>query len=721
MTDLWFILLQSHRDDKNSSQFISAQVAVLTRFFVWLLILTLLPIMSFAQDPERLESIIISGEVNVYQPLGIKPVETGINELTAHFTPTGVANYTEIRYKLWTLVGEPVWTFAAKFPEMQSITLKRGNNDLLYIRRNTFLPEGAVEWRGDKTVTVSPDVMALARVYDFGMHLLIDDRALAVVPETFRSNSDIDSMSISGNPAIYRPFPGILGPAKKWSWDVPGSPEWNNVFRSPNYGLSPTFTHSSYSQNAYDAETNKSIMRRLLYAHGFKNIDVISKAQVGNVKLRLGDLLRAIRKQHPAALDVIYGVKTDEERALVEIIAGFENDIDRNGISHRLSAEASEIEELIQDFRRELSPELSNLWKDVMQRVEKPEMEDSSDEIIKEAAAVFQRSSSSSSSELDTESLASIRSSSDALAALSTSGDDWTRLRNNEIKRSLKLLSMQGDGDSSNLEPFCTLKEFITPMGSIDECDKYGYKDLAGNVVIEPQYTSARHFHHGYAVVTKNHHDFNLIDTKGNSVFGRSFDYMDDMGEFGLVAVRKDYFKEVWSYMDLNGNTVIDTDYVDARSFVNGLARVTRRNAGKNTLYIDQRFKPVAGPFYSGTEFSSHGVAVVKTSLANRYEGDEEFRILKTDGSLMGSYTNAYRFHESGFAPVARTRGDNEAWGRSYEKAWGVIDSQGKVIVPLQYSYAEIEYSDTGVVEFRVGGEHNEERFDTQGKAIPEK
>ncbi|MDO8826959.1 WG repeat-containing protein [Methylophaga sp.] len=278
--------------------------------------------------------------------------------------------------------------------------------------------------------------------------------------------------------------------------------------------------------------------------------------------------------------------------------------------------------------------------------------------------------------------------------------------------------SKRGEATDSGLEPFCTLEQLYNSVTRFthEKCDKWGYKDRAGNVVIEPQFDSVREFHFGYAVVEKGYRTYFLIDTTGKTVLGRSFDGMKNLGEFGLLAVKKNRRAEVWSYIDLNGNTVMDTDYVEAYPFVNGYARVVHRGVGKNTEYLNRDFKMIAGPFYSGKDFSRQGLAVVKTSQVNRFGGHEEYRYLKKDGSFMGSYVNAYSFNESGFAPVARRKGHDE-------EAWGIIDIQGKVIVPLDYREALIKYLDTGEVEFEVlidsvDDEVYVQRFNTQGEAV---
>lgn len=285
----------------------------------------------------------------------------------------------------------------------------------------------------------------------------------------------------------------------------------------------------------------------------------------------------------------------------------------------------------------------------------------------------------------------------------------------------IRLAGMNGTHDKGGgLQSFCTQKKFYNRVTRFTtyENDKCGYKDAAGNVVIQPKYVSAREFRFGYAIVEDGYRRYNLIDTTGKSVFNRLYHDME-FGEFGLVAVLKEYRhpndSKGWSYIDLNGNTLIDTDYKSAHAFINGLARAEHFGASKegSTVYINREFKRVAGPFHSGENFSQ-GLALVQTA-SRSYDGHDEYRFLKNDGSLLpGAYRRASSFHESGFASVAKGRDQ-----------WGIIDTQGKVILPLEHHGVAVKYSDTGSVVFEVDLGHVQgvkrvQLFNTQGNPISE-
>lgn len=672
-----------------------SQLIFIFRLVAFFTLTALLPITALAQESQKLGQIIIQGEVSISRPFGEKPIKTGITGLEASLEPAWVLGGTrnmQLRYKLWTLVGEPVWTFAAKVPELKTITLRRGTNNVLYIKRNPYLPSGAVSWQaGSNQITVAPDVMAKACIYDFAMHLPFDQRALEVLPKAFRGKSELDGVSLiaSGFPSIYRPFPGIMGVAGQWSWDVPGSPNWDNLFRSTKL-LTPDFTSASYSHGAYDAETSKAIMRRLLYAHGVRKIKVIPSitAKVGDVKFTMHDLLFEIRRQHPKALDPIYGVWNDEDRALANIVSAFENDFYAQGSTPAMKAEARKIDALVREFQQELSPSITSLWRNVIDNVNQPQTIDSSHKVIGDVAKLFQNSSVAPLEEADEDTLKSIRVVSDEVDALPSS-DSILNVRKLEIKRALNVLRMHSQG------PEVALTAYYDRA-----IDKYGYKDPSGAVVIEPQFDLAGKFYFGHAHVRINNNDRYLnnylIDKTGKPVLG-PFYGMKDLGEYDLLAVSKDRYENFWSYVDLNGKTVLE-GFESAHKFVNGFALVIFKGESrqpthgfsvgttKPKYFIDRSGKRKFGPFQRAEDFS-HGFALVQL-------GYEDYRYLKADGSYMGRYTDARSFHESGFAAVERLDG-------RYSK-WGIINTKGEIIIPLNYSEPSIRYSDTGEVEFWV-------------------
>ena len=113
---------------------------------------------------------------------------------------------------------------------------------------------------------------------------------------------------------------------------------------------------------------------------------------------------------------------------------------------------------------------------------------------------------------------------------------------------------------------------------------KYGFIDLDGKVIVEPQFSSATHFGEGLAGV-KVGDKWGFIDKKGKLIIPPTFDNVGDFSE-GLVSVE---LKGKWGFADHDGKIVIPPQF-DKWSyfFDNGLCRV---HVGDQTGYIDKAGK----------------------------------------------------------------------------------------------------------------------------------
>ena len=143
----------------------------------------------------------------------------------------------------------------------------------------------------------------------------------------------------------------------------------------------------------------------------------------------------------------------------------------------------------------------------------------------------------------------------------------------------------------------------------IIENDKYGFRDLDGNIVIKPQFDNAEMFSEGYSAVTmadkwglidvkgeyvvKPQHDFlggvheglcnfkqndkyGFIDTKGDVKIEPQFFWVDQFSE-GLCAISTDFRSKgprKYGYIDNTGKIVIEFKFQSAFKFENGQAKV---------------------------------------------------------------------------------------------------------------------------------------------------
>lgn len=109
---------------------------------------------------------------------------------------------------------------------------------------------------------------------------------------------------------------------------------------------------------------------------------------------------------------------------------------------------------------------------------------------------------------------------------------------------------------------------------------KFGFYDINGNVVVKPVYSDVNIFSEGRASVCKAHR-YAYIDVDGN--VKTPFEYKD-VGEFheGLAYVQVFNEKqEKWFYtfIDTNGNQIIEPEFTSMNDFVNGHALVRKKRS----------------------------------------------------------------------------------------------------------------------------------------------
>ncbi len=162
---------------------------------------------------------------------------------------------------------------------------------------------------------------------------------------------------------------------------------------------------------------------------------------------------------------------------------------------------------------------------------------------------------------------------------------------------------------------------------------KTGFRDLDGNVVIEPKYESAEMFSEGLSAVTLSEKGLTgYINTKGEMVIPPSFEYAGSFGN-GLASFRA---HDLYGFIDRTGKEVIAPQYAWVDQFSEGFC-VVRDSSGQHA-FIDTSGVPL-------TEF--------KFQYARAFEGG-----------------------------TAKVQLGNK---------WGAIDKEGAVVVDLIHQYANFE------------------------------
>lgn len=191
------------------------------------------------------------------------------------------------------------------------------------------------------------------------------------------------------------------------------------------------------------------------------------------------------------------------------------------------------------------------------------------------------------------------------------------------------------------------IDSFSENLARIKIDGKYGYIDKLGNIVIEPQYSSAGKFSEGLASVCT-----------GNG-----------------------YNDKKCGYIDKNGKTVIDFKYADAEEFSFGYGVV---KSGTKDIVIDKNANEILsfthsyiynfGPisknlFIIPSKDANKGLAVVDKNETVIIDGIAGFGI-NNDGII-----NVHQVFD----------GVGDFWN---DGKWGYIDDKGKLIIDYQYDYA---------------------------------
>lgn len=212
---------------------------------------------------------------------------------------------------------------------------------------------------------------------------------------------------------------------------------------------------------------------------------------------------------------------------------------------------------------------------------------------------------------------------------------------------------------SEELRAYCT---------NVDGWQLWGFIDAAGKIVIEPQFTDARSFHCGMALVKDKRGKKYFINKSGNKVYDIEWEGYDDVSDYdsGLCAAPGSRFDET-DYYDLLGNRV--KTLKRGSSFHNGYAYCFMFDEKLNKDLVHK----------VNTGFSDCGIVDVTAGDYNDPTYDEagiaHFSSYMTDGGpCNGRYFFGYSigpFSKEEYAPATMVTNDAKT---SYK---GFVDRKG--------------------------------------------
>ena len=200
---------------------------------------------------------------------------------------------------------------------------------------------------------------------------------------------------------------------------------------------------------------------------------------------------------------------------------------------------------------------------------------------------------------------------------------------------------------------------------------KYGYRNNAGKIIIEPIYENAWPFGEGLAAVRLND-KVGIIDSSGNTILPFVYKQLADKGpkafEHGLLLITK---TGPLKYIDKSGNIAFP-EYEYEYPFSEGLARVVLK---ARQGFIDRSGNvviPVKFEYLS--DFSEGYAAFLEGSYPTFENGRWGF--LDIHGTTIpASFSDFFDFSE-GLAAVKR------------DDSWGYIDKNGWYMIELKYKEA---------------------------------
>lgn len=207
-------------------------------------------------------------------------------------------------------------------------------------------------------------------------------------------------------------------------------------------------------------------------------------------------------------------------------------------------------------------------------------------------------------------------------------------------------------------------------LAIVQRRDSSGLIDSSGREKVKPVYSFIAPFAEGLAVVS-DAKGYTFIDEKGKQVTSARYDYLNSLREGrALFSKQSTTGDSRYGYLNAQGKEVLPPVYLDAGDFMNGTALV-KVSEGEYAL-IDPE----------GTVLHTYKHPFVGNPgdglLAYQETENGKYGYLNLDGSvaIKPQFTAALPFSEG--RAVINTAED-------YGNAYGLIDKQGKQIVPATY------------------------------------
>lgn len=243
-----------------------------------------------------------------------------------------------------------------------------------------------------------------------------------------------------------------------------------------------------------------------------------------------------------------------------------------------------------------------------------------------------------------------------------------------------------------------------------DSTRKYGFKNVAGKVIVKPVYDTASAFAEGITLVGKkvtyDSYGYGLVNKAGKEFIPLIHDYIGELKED--ISIYQ--LKGKMGYMDKTGKKLTPPKYSNAWVFKGGIAAVSVYDKVKiedKWGFIDKTGREIIPLKYSRVCAYKEGIAVVER------EGNKYFTINKTAKETPLNYDKVgFEYYDRILVQLSGKYGFINSKGEvviplKYDNAWdfstyqrvgylsivrlgnksGVIDTSGKEVVPMVYDW----------------------------------
>ena len=232
--------------------------------------------------------------------------------------------------------------------------------------------------------------------------------------------------------------------------------------------------------------------------------------------------------------------------------------------------------------------------------------------------------------------------------------DDMTLEEKMEYKSVLQLVKAEV-ADSTLLAPALDKEKAL-----------WGYTDLTGKWVIEPEYKGVTAFSGDIAAVSDPYNDYSIIDRSGKVLYSkfdkRTFTYVGKAGS-GIINVALDVdAPQTMTYLNEEGKAAFD---------------ISKLPTTKGISYKKKNYLAVATPFVNGT---AAVMRITNAALAEAGKTVQEMAyIIDTTGTVLAGLTQGIDISLEGFDENMRIVISNT------EGRYGLASDSGAIILPCKY------------------------------------